>query len=96
MYGIKCDERLLFFSEQFLNIFEGLSATTSPIKALETIVNKSAYIAYLKDNFDTEDAQSRVENVKELLNAVKHFETTNINTIEQFLDEVSGRTKKSN
>lgn len=81
--------------EQFVAIFDGLSATTAPVKALESIITKSAYIGYLKDNFDTEDAQARVENAKELLNAVKHFETNNVTTIEQFLDEVALMQERS-
>lgn len=50
---------------------------------------QTGYLAYLKDQYDPEDAQSRIENIKELLNAVKHFENNAITTVGQFLDEVA-------
>lgn len=75
--------------EQFVGIFKQTSATQKTSQALDHIIIETGYLAYLKDQHDPEDAQSRIENIKELLNAVKHFETNAITTVSQFLDEVA-------
>ncbi|MCX5921971.1 MAG: UvrD-helicase domain-containing protein [Candidatus Dependentiae bacterium] len=81
---------------EFLNIFKGLKSTDKPTNAVDHIISELNYLAYLKENFDPEDAQTRIDNIKELMNALKHFETNNINSIEQFLDEVALMQEKMN
>ncbi|MDR3550699.1 MAG: 3'-5' exonuclease [Candidatus Babeliales bacterium] len=75
--------------EHFCAIFKDLKPTDKPTTALDHIISELGYLSHLKAEYDPEDAQSRTENVKELLNAMKHFELNNISTIEQFLDEVA-------
>jgi DNA helicase-2/ATP-dependent DNA helicase PcrA len=75
--------------EQFLTIFEGLSATDNPSQALEKILLRTGYLGYLKTAYEAENAQERNENIKELLNAMAHFELNGINTIDKLLDEVA-------
>ena len=75
--------------EQFLRVFEAIQSTDTPSKALETIIQRTGYLGYVKDSYDTEEATTRIENIQELLSALQHFETNNISTITQFLDEVA-------
>ncbi len=75
--------------EQFLAIFKELSPTQKPSQALDHIISAISYIGYIKENYELEEAQERIDNIKELLNAIKHFESTNITSIAQFLDEVA-------
>lgn len=75
--------------EQFANTFKTLTHETKPLKALEYIIAHVAYITYLKNTYDTEEAQTRVDNVKELLRALGHFESTGITTIRSLLDEIA-------
>jgi len=82
--------------EEFCHVFEGCAPTDKPTHALDHIISKLGYIGYLKETYEPEDAQSRIENVKELLNAMKHFESSGIGTIEQFLDEVALMQEKMN
>ena len=53
------------------------------IKLLQTILDESGYSAVLKDKKDIEN-ENRLENIKELLNAMKDFEN-----LENFLEHVS-------
>ena len=75
--------------KQFLKIFEGITAQTKPSAALDLIVGRTAYNAYLKKTYEPEDAQTRIQNVQELGAAMKHFETQKVDTIALFLDEVT-------
>jgi DNA helicase II / ATP-dependent DNA helicase PcrA len=75
--------------EQFAHVFKNLNHETRPLKALEMIIAHVAYITYLKNTYDTEEAQTRVDNVKELVRAIAHFESTGISTIRGLLDEIA-------
>jgi len=83
--------------EDFCAIFNGCKPEDKPTQALDHIISKLGYLSYLKGEYEPEDALSRIENVKELLNAMKHFESSNsVATIEQFLHEVALMQEKTN
>lgn len=76
--------------EEFLQIFEGIEPTTAPSAALDFIVKRTGYMSYLKEAYEPHDAQSRIENIKELFDAMKYFESNKQNcTLEQFLEDVA-------
>ncbi|MEW6378975.1 MAG: UvrD-helicase domain-containing protein [bacterium] len=56
---------------------------------LDLVLKETDYLAYLEEE-KTDQAESRVENVKELLSGMKHFEQQNPDSsLEDFLDHVS-------
>jgi len=73
----------------FLKIFENCDHTTKPSVALDQIISSATYLTYLKNAYDQQEAQARIENVKELIRAVKYLEQQGTKTIGQFLDEVA-------
>lgn len=73
----------------FLNIFSPLDAHTKPSAAIERIISACAFMTHLKNTHEQKDAESRIENVKELLSAVRYLEKQGTETIAQFLDEVA-------
>lgn len=73
----------------FLHIFDGIGPESKPRDAANHILNRIEYTAYLKKTFEGDDAQTRIENVNELLNAMSHFESENNATISAFLDDVA-------
>lgn len=75
--------------EQFITVFNGIDHATLPSTALEHIIKKIKYIEYLKDSSEVQEAQDRIDNVQELIDAVRYFETHNTNTIELLLYEVA-------
>ena len=75
--------------EPFANTFKNLNYETRPLKALEYIIAHVAYITYLKTTFDSQEAQTRIDNVKELLRAITHFESNGVITIRALLDEIT-------
>ena len=68
---------------------------TVPSKAAEQLITASAYKTYLKNSCEPDEAQTRVENIKELIQAIKHFETSDITSIDQLLNEVALMREKS-
>ncbi len=75
--------------KQFLTIFEGMCGTDKPAQALEKILLRTGYLGYLKTTYEEENAKERNENIKELLNAMAHFEINGTDTVDKLLDEVA-------
>lgn len=73
----------------FAGIVKGLEPTTATSTALETIIVRAQYLSYIKNNDEPQEAQARLDNIKELLEAVNHFEKNGTTTIAAFLDEVA-------
>jgi DNA helicase-2/ATP-dependent DNA helicase PcrA len=72
----------------FLATFEGLTPQTSPSQALDTIIKRIDYFGYLKKSCEEQEAHERSDNVKELISAVHHLESTTT-TVELFLHDVA-------
>ena len=75
--------------EKFVTIIHDIEPTTLTSKALEDIIVRTDYIAYIKNNNDAQEAQARLDNIKELIEAVKYFEHNGTATITEFLEEVA-------
>jgi len=75
--------------KQFLHIFTSIDEKTKPSVALEKIIAGTAYLTHLKNSYEQQEAMARIDNVKELIRAVKHLETQGIKTIAKFLDDVA-------
>lgn len=73
----------------FLAIFSEKLSTLTAYQALEHIIERSAYMAYLKNSFEPEEAEERKDNVKELLHATASREEQGVTAISQFLEEVA-------
>ncbi len=59
---------------EFLEIFQGLDTTTTPSALLDTILARTRYLSYLADAYDMQEAQTKIENVQEFVQAVMVFE----------------------
>lgn len=73
----------------FVAVFDSIHIDIVPSAAVETLVQKLNYYSYLKEEYDPQDALSRIENIKELIGALLHLEAGGVKTISQFLDEVA-------
>lgn len=75
--------------EHFINVTHDIKSTDSPYNALETIISRTQYLQYIKNNDDAAEANARLDNIKELMAAVQHFEHNGTKTISSFLDEIA-------
>ena len=75
--------------KEFNKIFDGLEHNGSAFKTVNTILNRTDYIGYLNTAFDPKEAESKVDNLKELLRGIEHFEEQGKKTIQDFLSEVA-------
>lgn len=82
--------------QTFINIFDKLAPTNKPSKAIEHIIEKTDYLLYLKNSYDPPDAATRIDNIKELIDAVKYFEAQHNSSIPLFLDNVALMQEKIN
>ncbi len=72
----------------FVKLFETVSHTDKPSKTVEILLMKP-YFTYLKETYDPEEALGKIDNVKELIQAINHLESQKITSITDFLDEVA-------
>ena len=75
--------------ETFLSFFDGITGNTQPQTAVQTLLERTGYISYLKDAYDDAEAQERIDNIKELVNALAHFQEHGITTVIDLLDELA-------
>jgi DNA helicase-2/ATP-dependent DNA helicase PcrA len=73
----------------FFAILEEARSLEAPYHIATKIVNSTKYIAYLQHAYDKEEAQTRIENVQELLSALSNLPERGITTLDAFLDEVA-------
>jgi len=73
----------------FLDIFKNIDINTKPSKAIEKIILASSYLTHIKNSYEKEEADSRLENIKELIRATQHMEKQEVKNISQFLDAVA-------
>lgn len=74
----------------FLEVFQKLDASTTPMEALQKIITHVQYKTYLEKIHEKKEAQGRQENIQELLHAAQAMhEERGISTIPTFLDEVA-------
>ncbi len=74
---------------EFIKIFDGLNKNSDTSYCLEQIIRKTSYLNYLDESFEKEEANTKRENVKELISACEFFEANSKNTVQDFLDEIS-------
>lgn len=75
--------------KKFLQIFEGFNKDTKPSDALNHIITQTSYFKYLQENFDQQEAEAKISNVKELLRAAHYFQEQGTTTTISFLDEIA-------
>ena len=73
----------------FLSIFSSLVPEMKPSEALNEIIAKTDYRSYLKETCEADDALNRLENIKELLRAISHFEQEKQLSISSLLDDIT-------
>lgn len=73
----------------FLHVFTDLKGTDSSQAVLETILKRTRYLQHLKDEYETEDAEGRIENIKELQEAFIHFTTYGTHSVQQVLEDIA-------
>jgi DNA helicase II / ATP-dependent DNA helicase PcrA len=71
-----------------INLIEEIG-TLTPCRALETVIKKTEYLSYLTEHFDKQEADARIDNVKELMRAFSHFESTGLGSLEHVVQEIS-------
>ncbi len=90
--------------DEYLNIFTSVSESGSIAEMIEKIIQNSDYFEYLKKNETKQDAENRMANLEELINAAAEFEEKNTDaTLSDFLstttlytasDEISNEAVK--
>jgi DNA helicase II / ATP-dependent DNA helicase PcrA len=82
--------------EEFTTITHSTSPAMLTSKALAHIITAIDYFMYIKNSEEPQEARARLDNIKELLQAIQHFEAQGISTVADFLDEVALMQDKMN
>lgn len=73
----------------FLGVFTTNFHKEKPSIILDAIIARTQYLDYLKTKYDKQDAEAKIDNVKELLRALMHFEQTGVDTAAAILEEIA-------
>ncbi|MEX0672132.1 MAG: UvrD-helicase domain-containing protein [Candidatus Babeliales bacterium] len=73
----------------FLSVFNQNASKERPSKILDTIIATTHYLDYLKNQYEKQEAEAKIDNVKELVRALIHFEQTGIDTAQAVLEEIT-------
>lgn len=71
-----------------IEILQSISPEDTPASALEKIISTTNYIGFIKEEYEFDDADTRIDNIYELIDAATHFGKEQGNTIDLFLKEV--------
>ncbi len=66
----------------FLSLFNNLNSASQPSSAIAIFVNQIGYYSYLKDSYETREADDKANNIKELIRAAEFFENQTSNNIQ--------------
>ncbi len=80
---------------EFITIFEALDHSSSASDALQQIITRTRYIPFLTESCEPQDAQARIDNVQELINAVQYAQSTGTKTVTEFIEQVSLMQEKT-
>lgn len=75
--------------QDFVQLFTMFKPTDTVHTITETLIRLLEFMSYLKDSYDPEEARTRIENVKELLAAMKAAEERGVTSLADFLEEVA-------
>ncbi len=73
----------------FIKIFEKLSPDKTALECAESVIALTGYFNYLLAQYEPEEADTKRENIKELVRALSHFHDKGIETVTDFLAEVA-------
>ena len=84
---------------KFINLINNIKSTTKDKSIADTvmqIIRLTNYEQYLNSFETTNEAESRMDNIRELINSIKEFETNNSNaTIDEFIQSIALYTDTS-
>lgn len=60
--------------QQFLNLFNGFNANDKASQLLADMIKRTEYISHLRHAYEQTEADTKIENVQELLQSVSYFE----------------------
>lgn len=80
--------------DDFLDLFEGLTLERPTSYLLNEILQRTQYQNFLKTSLDAHEAETKVENIRELVHSIKYFEQKDTTsgekpTLETFLHEIA-------
>jgi len=75
--------------KNFLEIFDDLTEKSDVETTVVTILKKTNFFSFLKNNYEESQADDKIENIKEFLSAIVHFKKEGISQLRDFLDEIS-------
>ncbi len=75
----------------FLNIFQGLDKELNIKDTFELILERTRYADFLRKEYESEEAETKIKNIEELAKSMEKFIQLNPNnaTVKNFLDEIA-------
>lgn len=75
--------------KSFASIFTNIDVSSAPSVLLKYLIEKTRYLEYLQHEYTGPEAQERIDNVQELLDAIRYAESQRSLTVESLLEEIA-------
>lgn len=82
--------------KSFLRLFKKVSHTDKPSHCINHFIYETDYYSYLKELYEPQEAESKIDNIKELLRGAQYFETRTDTSLALFLYDIALMQEKIN
>lgn len=72
----------------FLALFDYIDATTPPYQVIDTIIERTEYLNYLRNEYEAKEAEEKIENIREFRESAS-TESASKGTLETFLYDIA-------
>ncbi|MCL4380473.1 UvrD-helicase domain-containing protein [Candidatus Dependentiae bacterium] len=75
--------------QEFVQLMQQFSGDSRPSAIITALISAIHYLAYLRDEYDPQEAEEKTQNIQEFLRAASFYEANGIITVTQMLDEIA-------
>jgi len=82
--------------KNFLRLFKKVSYESKASHCINHFIYETDYYSFLKDSYEQQEAESKIDNIKELLRGAQYFETRTDTSLALFLYDIALMQEKIN
>ncbi len=82
--------------KDFLRLFRNISYEDKPSHCINHFIYETEYYSYLKDTYEQQESESKIDNIKELLRGAQYFEERTDTSLALFLYDIALMQEKIN
>lgn len=74
---------------KFKILLSTMPSTDNPAAIIQKIITDTEYVVYLQTTYDSQEAQTKIENLKEFIRAAQYASSQGVTSLTQFLQDIA-------